>query len=31
LEELNSRFSDEIVGLLEFSYALEPKDSFKSF
>jgi len=31
LEELNYRFSDEIVELLEFSYALEPKDNFKSF
>ena len=31
LEELNSRFNDEIVELLEFSHALEPKDNFKLF
>ncbi|XP_034897677.1 uncharacterized protein [Populus alba] len=31
LEELNSRFSDEIVELLVLSSALEPKDNFKSF
>jgi hypothetical protein len=31
VEELNSRFSDGIVELLVLSYALEPKDNFKSF
>eukprot|EP00258_Populus_trichocarpa_P022501 XP_024438520.1 zinc finger MYM-type protein 1 [Populus trichocarpa] len=31
LEELNSRFNDETVELLVLSYALEPKDNFKSF
>lgn len=31
LEELNSRFSDEIVELLILSFALEPKDNFKLF
>ncbi|XP_047312578.1 zinc finger MYM-type protein 1-like [Impatiens glandulifera] len=30
-EELNSRFSDEAVELLKLSYALDPKDNFKSF
>jgi len=31
VEELNSRFSDGTVELLVLSYALEPKDNFKSF
>ncbi|XP_042396850.1 uncharacterized protein LOC121986996 [Zingiber officinale] len=31
LEELNSRFSDEIVELLILSSALNPKDNFKCF
>jgi hypothetical protein len=31
LEELNSKFSDGTVELLVLSYALEPKNNFKSF
>jgi hypothetical protein len=31
LEELNSRFSDKTMELLVLSFALKPKDNFKSF
>jgi hypothetical protein len=31
LEELNSRFSDGTMKILVLSYALKPKDNFKSF